>query len=140
MSETFTIPAAAMEWQRRGEKGISSNAIFETMTGFPVTGSWGRGYPSDPDDLRRCRLLLDAVPEFAARLGEMATVGPEWAELVAIWPRLCATMDAELAKHPARCPETYRLMKAAIERGWAKRPERERPVAVGGLVFERTRP
>lgn len=135
--ETFSIPAAAMEWQRRAEKGISSNAIFETMTGFPVCGSWGRGYPSDPDDLRRCRLLLDAVPEFSDRLEEMAIVGPEWAELVAIWPQLCSIMDEELKARPPRAPKTYALMKEAISRGWAKRPERERPVAVGRLVFGR---
>jgi hypothetical protein len=126
-SEAFVIPAEAMHWQRRGEHGISSNAIFSKLTGFPLTGTFGFGYPHDPDDLRRCRLLLDAVPEFAARLGEMAMCGPEWAELVVVWPVLCETMDAEIEKYDgAKCPMTYRLMRNAIEAGQAKRPKSER--------------
>jgi hypothetical protein len=125
--ESFTISGAAMKWQRSGEHGISSNAIFSKLTGFPLTGTWGFGHPHDPDDLRRCRLLLDAVPEFAARLGEMAACGPEWAELVAAWPVLCETMDAEIKKYDgAKRPETYRLMRNAIEAGRAKRPKSER--------------
>ena len=68
--------------------------------------------------------MLAAVPEFAARIGEMADVGPEWGELVEVWPDLCATMDEELAKHPPSCPLTYALMKASIYRGYARRDAR----------------
>jgi hypothetical protein len=135
-AETFTFSEAAMKWWRNGEQGTNSKAIFERMTGFPVTGTWGMGYPSDPDDLRRCRLLLDAVPEFSARLVEMAEVGSEWAELVAIWPSLCSKMDDEIRKHGSRCPVTFLLMQEAIEKGRKRRPETEPDRTI---VIRRTR-
>lgn len=114
---TFEMPAAAAEWMRHGERGISSNSIFEAMTGVPAVGTWGHRPPSDPDDLRRCRLLLEAVPEFAARIGEMAIHGRGWERIAPIWPQLCATMDEEVPDWrdggDGRAPRTYAMMKKA---------------------------
>lgn len=131
---TFTLPVAAVEWLRNGERGSSSNAIFEKLTGLPC-GSQRLSHPYDPDDLRRCRLLLAAVPQFRRDLEKMAEVGPEWAELVAIWDLLYSTMDDEIAKHPPKCPETYRLMREAIECGRKKRTTPE-----PGFTIELRRP
>jgi hypothetical protein len=136
MSETvtFTLPVAAVEWLRKRERGSSSNAIFEKLTGLPC-GSQLLSHPYDPDDLRRCRLLLAAVPQFRHDLEKMAEVGPEWAELVAIWDLLCITMEVEIAAFGDRCPETYRLMREAIERGRKKRTTPE-----PGFTIELRRP
>lgn len=95
--KAFVVPSAALEWLRTGERGISSEVIFERLTGIPVQNGSRKDVPSDPDDLRRCRLLLDAVPEFGARLEEMADVSERWAKLVKVWNRLCAIMDEETA-------------------------------------------
>ena len=91
------LAADAMAWLATGERGLSSEAIFQHMTGVPLarTACDAYAHPSDPADLRRCMLLLEAVPAFAARLGEMSEVSEIWARLVAAWPELCATMDAE---------------------------------------------
>lgn len=62
----------ASDWLLRGERGSSSEAMFAVLTGLSKGNE--RAYPSDPDDLRRCRLLLEHVPELAPRIGAMAKV------------------------------------------------------------------
>lgn len=42
-------------------------------------------YPHDPDDLNRCLLLLNLIPEWAPRIREMAQHSQEWAALVSSW-------------------------------------------------------
>lgn len=101
----------AQQWLLRGERGQSSNCIFHTLT----RQEGGKiAHPYDPADLRRCRLLLERVPEFAPRIREMVAVSPDWARIVSMWDVLCGVMDDE-------CPDwrdgvgsaktTYRLMQ-----------------------------
>lgn len=96
---------------------MSSEAIFDRMTGIPVGHRDHLRTPSDPSDLRRCRALLEAVPEFAARLDEMATVSTQWAKLCAAWSGLCALMDEEAPKWRAgegKCPRTWMMMSEIL--------------------------
>ncbi len=126
---TPDAPAGALQWLAFGERGMSSEALFLRLTGI----SPGRpsrcefderdrtAHPYDPDDLRRCRLMLEAVPAARARLQEAAELSPAWAALVAIWPELEATMDGETPdwrdpKCGGTAPATYQLMKRAIGR------------------------
>ena len=111
---TVDIPDAAVEWLRKGERGISSESIFEAMTGLPI-GTWEAAAPRDPSDLRRCRLLLDALPEWRHRLDEMHGKGGGWAEILPLWDVLCMTMDVECPdwrNAKGTCPKTYELMKS----------------------------
>lgn len=108
----FYVPAAAIEWLRSGERGISSEAMFEYLTGIPI-GRGRKDTPTDPDDLRRCRLLLNKVPEFALRLSEMGFVSERWAKLVKVWDRLGAIMDEETAVSN-RCPRTWAAMSRLL--------------------------
>lgn len=105
------IPDTAIAWLRHGERGISSEAIFAHLTGVPV-GNMGMSPPYDASDLRRCRLLLAAVPEFAARIDEMAQVSPQWARLVERWDEVCALMDAEAGTGTTR--KTYALIQSLL--------------------------
>jgi len=94
------LSEAAIKWLAIGHHGGSSNAIFYRLTGVPPmemsAGDMAHlAHPHDPDDLSRCRRLLEEVPELATRIGEMASAGEEWASLVAVWDELCATMDSE---------------------------------------------
>lgn len=104
------ITKAMMRWLANGERGISSQAIFETVTGVPCRTDWRFDtYPRDPDDVRRCELLLDACPELRAKLDMMRTVSPEWNALVEAWPQIIAACD-----HEARgwwTSKAYKLMK-----------------------------
>jgi len=92
---SIQIPQSALEWLRTGERGISSEAIFSHLTGIRVLNpTWGLDGPHDFGDFRRCELLLEAVPEFRERFGEMKTVSPYWARLVDEWPNLVRELDA----------------------------------------------
>lgn len=104
----------AAAWLASGERGVSSNTIFEHLTGISATGDWGSGHPHDPADLRRCRLLLEQVPELRPLFQRMAEVSPTWAALVARWGELCATMDLECPDWRDtgwRAEKTYQLMR-----------------------------
>ena len=106
-------------WLARGERGASSNTIFQHLTGHDTGSSGGFSHPHDPDDVRRCRKLLDQCPELKATFPQMATRSPVWAALVAEWGSLCAEMDFEAPDrrdHQGAAPIAYRHMKAIIER------------------------
>lgn len=111
------LPPAAARWLGAGERGASSNAIFHAVTGVETgaTTEW----PYDPADLARCRLLLEAVPEFNAPFrARMPALNPQWAGLVAAWDSLCATMDREAPRWRAgegRCPETFTAMRKILD-------------------------
>lgn len=114
------LSEAASRWLASGERGVSSNTMFTHMTGINALGDWRGDVPHDPADFRRCRLLLEQVPELADRVEWMRAVSSTWNALVDAWPTICAAMDAE-------CPEwrsnkggmaskTYELIKKAIGR------------------------
>jgi hypothetical protein len=114
---------ALVQWLANGERGASSNAIVQHLTGIR-TSHYEPCAPQDPADLRRCRLLLARVPSLAWRIGEMASCSPEWARLVLHWQELCALMDDESpgwSEGVGRAPKTYALMRkllsAAVEAG-----------------------
>lgn len=110
---THHLPPGAVDWLANGERGNSSEAIFARLTGLPIGGSRCTSHPLDPADLRRCRLLLEAVPAFRARLEEVADVSPVWAALVARWDEVCSLMDEEAPDWrdgSGGAPRTYALM------------------------------
>ena len=105
-----------LDWLRTGERGSSSEAIVEHLTGINTDGGrylGNRDIPWDPADLRRCRLLLEAVPSLAEQFSKMATCSPEWAAMVAHWQELCDMMDAECPQWregEGKASKTYRRM------------------------------
>ncbi|WP_444757174.1 hypothetical protein [Pseudomonas sp. A014] len=110
-----TVEQRAAAWMRDGEVGMSSRAIHDHMLG--LTPKHGFSYPSDPDDLNRCLLLLDLIPEWKPRMGEMAQHSEMWAGLTARWDEIAqsflseAGLDWSMSK---RAPRTYQLMKQAM--------------------------
>lgn len=107
---------ALVKWLATGERGSSSDAIVDHLTG--LLGGGKTSHPWDPADLRRCRLLLKEVPSLAVSFhAKMPTLSPVWARLVAVWDELCATMDQECPEWAAgdgRASQTMRKMKEAI--------------------------
>lgn len=102
-------------WLRSGERGVSSNCIVEVLEGFglgTITGRWLTRHPSDPADLRRCILLVEAVPGYRERLGEMAAVSREWGALVTHWDELVTLLRQEVGADLGygRAPLTYARM------------------------------
>lgn len=84
---TDSVEKRAMLWASGGDTGSSSLAIMRVMSGgTPEDGRYS--YPLDGGDLGRCLRLLAIIPEWRARLGEMAKIGPQWAALVKHWDEL----------------------------------------------------
>jgi hypothetical protein len=111
-----SLPAGLVEWLAGGERGISSNTMVTHLFGINALGDWPwPSHPHDPADLRRCRLLIQQVPEVGRELPRMATCSAEWAALVAHWDELCALLDKELRDPRRSAPLTYRRMRELIE-------------------------
>lgn len=111
------LSAQAARWLISGERGSSSETIFSTLTGYQGIKNFN-SYPHDPDDMRRCRLLLEQVPEFAPRILEMAAVNLQWSRLVNRWDEICATMDEEFPywrTNRGSAKKTYAIMRECIE-------------------------
>lgn len=100
-----TIEQRANQWIAGRDTGASSKALWAVMMGSKPER---HAYPSDGGDLGRCMRLLDAVPEWKPRIGEMAAISPYWAALVAEWPKLERLHAAD--DHKA----TYAAMKAIL--------------------------
>jgi hypothetical protein len=106
-------------WLASGERGISSDTMFQHLTGVrALRDGWHASHPHDPDDLGRCRKLLEQVPDLQPRLADMASCSPEWARLVARWTELCTLMDEEAPRWRegvGDAPKTYALMQQLIK-------------------------
>jgi len=103
-----------LNWLGTGRVGASSKAMALHLCGAPCDGS----YPHDPDDLNRCLLFLEAVPEARAELSRMATLNKVWEALVARWDEIEAAFLAEVGRDWCKArsaPNTYRLMRNVID-------------------------
>ncbi len=114
--QKIEITPAMIAWLANGKRGVSSDAIFTHVTGMDALGPWPPYHPSDPDDMTRCRRLLESCPAIAKEFHRMSVVSDVWARLVDAWDSLCVLMDEEA---PAwredgewSCPKTYAQMKA----------------------------
>lgn len=86
---------SAVQWLAHGERGISSNTIFTHLTGIDAMRGNQPHHPLDPSDFRRCRLLLEEVPELQASFERMRSASPVWARLVTSWSDISRLMDEE---------------------------------------------
>jgi hypothetical protein len=84
------------EWERGLFVGTSSATIFRVMTGrWPAGGRGDADTPSDPGDFGRCHRLLRVMPEWRARMGEVAGNYKDWVPLVAAWDELTVLFEAK---------------------------------------------
>lgn len=99
-------------WLKSGDTGTSSETIFSVLTGYPVRHT---GTPADPSDFGRCYRLLQVMPSWRARMGEVAAAHPAWRPFVDAWEELTALYEHELAHGPVvkgvrQAPKTYGRM------------------------------
>lgn len=114
-----TTCSRALEWIVGDDTGVSSKAIWAHMMGTKPE-SWCFGnHPHDPDDFGRCYRLLCRIPEWRQRIGEMATLGPEWDALSAAWDELEALWEREIGPGVERrygsAPEICMRMREIID-------------------------
>ena len=101
-------------WKERGEHGISSETIYSAFCGgMPRYVS----YPRDPDDFRRCKLLLDLIPEWRADLGKVsrryvwfAPMIEKWDEIERLYLEEEALYNAGKISGPHECYKLMRLL------------------------------
>jgi len=103
-----------LDWLTGPDTGISSEVIWETMTGIRVNTLhevWGHYAPRDPSDFGRCHRLLELFPEWRPRLSEVYEKHPdypEWKALIENWDELTRLYLEELPT--GKAPQLYRRM------------------------------
>lgn len=91
------VPISGVFWLANGERGVSSNTLFQHLSGIPcLEEHLTPCHPCDLADFRRCELLLRRVPEFRDHLYLMAEVSREWARLVERWDEIVALLSEEM--------------------------------------------
>jgi hypothetical protein len=95
--ENKNLSLAAIQWLAIGERGRSSNAIFFNTIGAGIGSE--TAHPIDASDFRRCRLLVDSVPEIKERLWMMRDVSFWWKAIINHWDDICKKMDNDLSKN-----------------------------------------
>lgn len=107
--EAVTEVVNMRKWMSEGEHGISAKTMYSVLSGNPILSPNRYGFPHDPDDFRRCYLLLKFVPSWRNRIPEMASVSPIWAALAKNWDKLTEMLEAGMKT--GKAPEMYDFMK-----------------------------
>ena len=108
------IRSAVLEWLFTGQVGASSKVMAAAACGFPCS----RSYPSDPDDLNRCLLLLEKVLAIRERFPAISELSDVWAKLIDRWEVIERSFLDEAGLNwtkSNRAPKTYTLMKSVIK-------------------------
>jgi hypothetical protein len=108
----------AGQWIGGHDTGVSSKAIYSHMISGGKVDVAAGSYPGDPSDMGRCLRLLRLLPEWNARIVEMARHGPYWAALVARWDEISKCMEAEVGldwEKSRSAKKTYELMKSILD-------------------------
>lgn len=111
-SQDQPVMIRANAWIVDGDVGASSRAIWSHMMGTPCHEMPA---PRDLDDLNRCLLLLDLIPEWSPRMLEMARY-PEWKSLAGRWGVIAAAFLEEAGLNWSKdrpAPRTNDLFRQA---------------------------
>lgn len=88
----------AIDWLLSGDTGSSSKCICRVLAGSNDSDSWFHdNLPMDAGDFGRCYRLLALIPEWRARLPEVAVRFPRWGPLVAAWDEVSRRYEAYIA-------------------------------------------
>lgn len=100
-------------WLATGLRCPASNAVFTYCSGEDAMDGQEDRPPRTVADLRRIRLLLEAVPDLKSCLPRVANLSREWAELVSFWDDICMMHDLEdphWRKALSAAPETRKML------------------------------
>lgn len=97
-------------WMRNGERGVSSETIWQTLDDRGISLTLPN-HPLDPSDFKRCYLLLKAIPEWKLKLYLMKEVSPVWSRLVDNWDKLTEMLEEELSTKVSNGIKMYTFMK-----------------------------
>lgn len=104
----LSVAQKADWWLINGERGISSETMFEALSGRVIANR--RDTPSDPSDFRRCYQLLQAVPEWKLQLDLLRPLSKSWSNLVDNWDKLSEMLEEQMQTKKAN--GMYEFMKS----------------------------
>ena len=78
----------AIEWLFGDDTGLSSRTIAGVMLRLAPAQIQHASIPHDGGDLGRCLRLLEKLPEWRARLDEVAVAFPQWQPVIDHWSEL----------------------------------------------------
>jgi hypothetical protein len=99
-------------WLDNGERGISSETMFQCLSGKIISNDKGC-HPHDPDDFKRCYMLLKAIPEWKNDLYKLKDLSMEWNNLVDNWDKLTEMLEEQLSSKQDN--GMYELMEKLIK-------------------------
>ena len=100
-------------WLKNGERGISSETIFHFISGNPIRYGKGMSHPCDPDDFRRCYLLIEkTIPEWKPFLWKMKLVSPVWEKIVDNWDKLVQMLEEQMNMETSKDNGMFDFMKS----------------------------
>ena len=106
-----------LNWLLTGKVGVSSRAMACAVAGIAQRDWAGMNHPHDPDDLSRCLLLMQEVPEIRDHMDKVAAISNKWSRLVACWSQIERVFLDEVGLNwckGAGAPLTYKLMRMVI--------------------------
>lgn len=110
LDQSLAVREKADFWWKHGERGISSMTMFAIFCGRHMPQR--PCHPLDPDDFRRCYLLLKAVPEWREKLPLLKAHSSAWSNLVDHWDELTAMLEEMMAGKKSSA--MYDLMQKLI--------------------------
>lgn len=127
MKVTIETDSRLLEWSRSGDTGTSSKTIASVLGELPWMGAFDPCVPCDPGDFGRCYRLLERMPEWRARLGEVADRYPAWRPLVREWARMEVMYREDLPTgESARLYDLMRELRAEGDPSYARAVRRSR--------------
>lgn len=111
IDQTKSLNERMMFWLAKGERGMSSETIFQTLSAQKIHGR--NHHPYDPDDFKRCYKLLQTIPEWKGELHKLKPLSKEWANLVDNWDKLTEFYEDMLKVKKAN--GMYEFMQTLIE-------------------------
>ena len=105
--QTWTQPIADLNtsieermefWLTKGERGTSSEVMFQRLSGKDIGQASVNTHPSDSMDFGRCYMLLEAIPEWKAELHKLKEISNMWNGLVCNWDVLSAMYVEQIDK------------------------------------------
>ncbi len=96
--ETKSETENSIWWSLNGEHGLSSKTIFNRLCMPPVKHLplTNETHPSDPDDFRRCYLLLKSVPQWKDKLYKLKNLNNPWDKLIENWDKLTELLEEQI--------------------------------------------
>ena len=99
-----------LAWYRGSSVGVSSETIFEVMTGITVKR---HAIPLDPMDFGRCLGLIRLFPEFKNRLHEVSERFPKWKPFIDNWDKMTELYERDY--DTGQATELYEFMQPLVK-------------------------